>query len=67
MAEKAATKRFMEDAGYRLGAENQRQCRIFWSGSPGGSPGGSFKKSNLLPPLIARHGGYCLGPGSPED
>ncbi|OQD72505.1 hypothetical protein PENDEC_c021G04478 [Penicillium decumbens] len=30
MAEKAATKRFMEDAGYRLGAENQRQCRIFW-------------------------------------
>lgn len=24
-AEKAATKRFMEDAGYRLGAENQHQ------------------------------------------
>lgn len=30
MAEKAATKKFMEDAGYGLGAENQRQCRIFW-------------------------------------
>ncbi|KAL7649125.1 hypothetical protein ACMYSQ_012470 [Aspergillus niger] len=30
MAEKAATKRFMEDAGHRLGAENQRQYRIFW-------------------------------------
>ncbi|KAL3260534.1 hypothetical protein ABHI18_004509 [Aspergillus niger] len=30
MAEKAAIKRFMEDAGYRLGAENQRQYRIFW-------------------------------------
>jgi hypothetical protein len=30
MAEKAATKKFMEDAGYSLGAENQRQCRIFW-------------------------------------
>ena len=30
MAEKAATKKFMEDAGYRLGTENQRQCRIFW-------------------------------------
>ncbi|KAJ5267410.1 hypothetical protein N7478_010218 [Penicillium angulare] len=30
MAEKAATKKFMEDAGYALGAENQRQCRIFW-------------------------------------
>jgi hypothetical protein len=30
MAEKAATKKFMEDAGYGLGAENQRQYRIFW-------------------------------------
>ncbi|KAJ5111726.1 hypothetical protein NUU61_001356 [Penicillium alfredii] len=30
MAEKAATKKFMEDAGYGLGSENQRQCRIFW-------------------------------------
>lgn len=30
MAEKAATKKFMQDAGYALGAENQRQCRIFW-------------------------------------
>lgn len=30
MAEKAATKKFMEDAGYGLGGENQRQCRIFW-------------------------------------
>ncbi|KAJ6041556.1 uncharacterized protein N7446_010562 [Penicillium canescens] len=30
MAEKAATKKFMEDAGYGLGAENQRQCRVFW-------------------------------------
>ncbi|KAJ5713148.1 uncharacterized protein N7483_010329 [Penicillium malachiteum] len=30
MAEKAATKKFMEAAGYKLGAENQRQCRIFW-------------------------------------
>lgn len=30
MAEKAATKRFMEAAGYGIGAENQRQCRIFW-------------------------------------
>ncbi|KAJ6036016.1 hypothetical protein N7540_000295 [Penicillium herquei] len=30
MAEKAATKKFMEAAGYGLGAENQRQCRIFW-------------------------------------
>ncbi|OKP09344.1 hypothetical protein PENSUB_5316, partial [Penicillium subrubescens] len=30
MAEKAATKKFMEDAGYGLGAENQRQCRFFW-------------------------------------
>ena len=30
MAEKAATKKFMEDAGYGLSAENQRQCRIFW-------------------------------------
>ncbi|KAJ6001216.1 hypothetical protein N7481_001625 [Penicillium waksmanii] len=30
MAEKAATKKLMDDAGYRLGAENQRQCRIFW-------------------------------------
>jgi hypothetical protein len=30
MAEKAATKKFMEDIGYSLGAENQRQCRIFW-------------------------------------
>ncbi|KAJ5471915.1 hypothetical protein N7539_008484 [Penicillium diatomitis] len=30
MAEKAATKKFMEDAGYGLGAENQRQHRIFW-------------------------------------
>lgn len=28
-AEKTATKKFMEDAGYGLGAENQRQCRIF--------------------------------------
>ncbi|KAJ5543711.1 hypothetical protein N7513_007219 [Penicillium frequentans] len=30
MAEKAATKKFMAVAGYGLGAENQRQCRIFW-------------------------------------
>ncbi|KAJ5559593.1 hypothetical protein N7513_001992 [Penicillium frequentans] len=30
MAEKAATKNFMAAAGYGLGAENQRQCRIFW-------------------------------------
>ncbi|CDM37263.1 hypothetical protein DTO013E5_8369 [Penicillium roqueforti] len=30
MAEKAATKKFMEDTGYSLGAENQRQYRIFW-------------------------------------
>jgi hypothetical protein len=30
MAEKAATKKFMEAAGYGIGAENQRQCRIFW-------------------------------------
>ena len=30
MAEKAATKKFMEDAGYGLGTENQRQNRIFW-------------------------------------
>ncbi|KAJ5111474.1 hypothetical protein N7532_002009 [Penicillium argentinense] len=30
MAEKAATKKFMEDTGYSVGAENQRQCRIFW-------------------------------------
>jgi hypothetical protein len=30
MARKAATKKVMEDVGYRLGAENQRQCRTFW-------------------------------------
>ncbi|KAJ5542726.1 hypothetical protein N7535_005150 [Penicillium sp. DV-2018c] len=30
MAEKAATKKFMEDTGYSVGAENQRQYRIFW-------------------------------------
>ncbi|KAJ5876395.1 uncharacterized protein N7529_001979 [Penicillium soppii] len=30
VAEKAATKKFMEDTGYSLGAENQRQYRIFW-------------------------------------
>ncbi|KAJ5938358.1 hypothetical protein N7466_001492 [Penicillium verhagenii] len=30
MAEKAATKNFMAVAGYGLGAENQRQHRIFW-------------------------------------
>ncbi|KAJ5982539.1 hypothetical protein N7451_012639 [Penicillium sp. IBT 35674x] len=30
MAEKAATKKFMEAAGYGLGPENQRQCRIYW-------------------------------------
>lgn len=30
MAEKAATKKFMEDTRYGLGSENQRQCRIFW-------------------------------------
>lgn len=30
MAEKAATKKFMEDARYMLGADNQRQCCIFW-------------------------------------
>lgn len=30
MAEKAATKKFMAVAGYGLGAENQRQHRIFW-------------------------------------
>lgn len=30
MAEKAATKKFLEDPGYGVGAENQRQCRIFW-------------------------------------
>jgi hypothetical protein len=29
MAEKAETKRVIEDTGYRLDAENQRQCRIF--------------------------------------
>lgn len=30
MAEKVATKKFMEEAGYGMGAENQRQCRNFW-------------------------------------
>ncbi|KAJ5640348.1 uncharacterized protein N7484_008210 [Penicillium longicatenatum] len=30
MAENGATKKFMEAAGYGLGAENQRQYRIFW-------------------------------------
>ncbi|KAJ6012337.1 hypothetical protein N7522_002692 [Penicillium canescens] len=30
MAGKAATKKFMEGTGYSLGAENQRQYRIFW-------------------------------------
>ncbi|KAJ6105284.1 hypothetical protein N7523_010094 [Penicillium sp. IBT 18751x] len=30
VAEKAATKKFMEDAGYGLSAQNQRHCRIFW-------------------------------------
>ncbi|KAJ5654958.1 hypothetical protein N7490_001961 [Penicillium lividum] len=30
MAENAATKKFMALAGYGLGADNQRQCRIFW-------------------------------------
>ncbi|KAK1146184.1 hypothetical protein N8T08_003274 [Aspergillus melleus] len=31
-AEKAATRRFMEDAGYGIGAENQRQHRNLWKG-----------------------------------
>ena len=30
MAEKVATKKFMEEAGHGMGAENQRQCRNFW-------------------------------------
>jgi hypothetical protein len=30
MAEKAATRKFMEDIGHSLGSENQRQYRIFW-------------------------------------
>ncbi|KAJ5111855.1 hypothetical protein NUU61_001485 [Penicillium alfredii] len=30
MAEKAATRKFMEDIGQSLGSENQRQYRIFW-------------------------------------
>ena len=30
MAEKAATRKFMEDIGQSLGSENQRQHRIFW-------------------------------------
>lgn len=30
MAEKAATRRFMEDIGHSLGPENQRQYRTFW-------------------------------------
>ncbi|KAA8648116.1 hypothetical protein EYZ11_012048 [Aspergillus tanneri] len=30
VAEKVATKKFMEETGYRLGTENQRQCRNFW-------------------------------------
>ncbi|KAI2671308.1 hypothetical protein LCP963914a_9669 [Penicillium roqueforti] len=30
MTEKAAIKKFMEDTGYSVGAENQRQYRIFW-------------------------------------
>ncbi|OQE13978.1 hypothetical protein PENSTE_c040G06747 [Penicillium steckii] len=29
-AEKAATRKFMEDIGHSLGSENQRQYRIFW-------------------------------------
>jgi hypothetical protein len=29
MAEKAATKKFIEDTGYSLGIENQQQYRIF--------------------------------------
>ncbi|CEJ62619.1 hypothetical protein PMG11_11116 [Penicillium brasilianum] len=30
VAEKAATRKFMEDAGYGLSAQNQRHCRNFW-------------------------------------
>lgn len=32
MAEKIATKKFMEEARYGISAENQRQCRNFWKG-----------------------------------
>ncbi|KAJ5666174.1 uncharacterized protein N7477_008622 [Penicillium maclennaniae] len=30
MAKKFATRRFIMEAGYRLSAANQRQCRLFW-------------------------------------